>query len=195
MASFKDSEREKNASARIHYLFENLANCEKDMVSNFSEQPTAGPLKRLAAMVYDGLLLFGVLFTATLIPSLVLDKSTGAQMENEQVLHELSPLMTGVSFQLYLLAITVLFFCWFWKTTGQTLGMQAWRLKLENYHGQAPTIWQCLVRLLAAFLSLSCLGAGYWWIWIDKDAMSWHDRLSKTRIIVLPKKNQSPKRN
>ncbi|MFT7130846.1 MAG: putative RDD family membrane protein YckC [Gammaproteobacteria bacterium] len=165
------------------------------MASNFPEQPTAGPLKRLAAMVYDSLLLFGVLFTATLIPSLILDKSTKPQMENEQVLHELSPLMTGFSFQIYLLAVTVLFFCWFWKTSGQTLGMQAWRLKLEDYDGQTPTILQCVVRLVAAFFSLLCLGAGYWWIWIDKDAMSWHDRLSKTRIIVLPKESKAAKKH
>ena len=165
----------------------------KNMATNASEQATAGPLKRIAAMVYDSLLLFGVLFTATLIPSLVLDKNTTPQMANEQVLHELPPLMTGVSFQIYLLAITILFFCWFWKTSGQTLGMQAWRLKLEDYQGHRPTIWQCLIRLLAACVSISCLGAGYWWIWIDKDAMSWHDRLSKTRIIVLPKDVKPPK--
>jgi len=153
----------------------------------------AGPVKRLAAMVYDSLLLFGVLFTATLIPSLILDQSSSLSMENEQVVHELNPLMTGLPFQLYLIAVTGLFFCWFWRSSGQTLGMQAWRLKLEANDGQSPTIMQCLIRLLAACLSLLCFGAGYWWIWIDKEKLSWHDRLSKTRVIVLPKATKAGK--
>lgn len=157
------------------------------MQTSESKKTTAGPVKRLAAMVYDGLLLFGVLFTATLIPSLLLDSSPAKKLENNDVVHELSPLMTGLPFQLYLLAVTALFFCWFWRSTGQTLGMQAWRLKIEDSEGNKPSIAQCLVRLLTANISLLCFGAGYWWIWFDKEGLSWHDRWSNTRIIVVPK--------
>ena len=91
---------------------------------------TVGPIKRLAAMVYDSMLLFGVLFTATLIPSLILESGPGQSMENGDVVHELSPLLTGPAFQLYLLAVLALFFCGFWHSRGKTLGMQAWRLQV-----------------------------------------------------------------
>ena len=147
----------------------------------------AGVIRRLSAMIYDSLLVFGLLFTATL-PTLLLDTSATTSIENEQVLHELNPLIDGLPFQLYLLMIFISFFCWFWMKNGQTLGMQAWRLQVEDYDGNRITLLQCLQRLLGATLSIACLGAGYWWIWIDQDGLSWHDRWSKTRVVILPKK-------
>lgn len=148
----------------------------------------ASPVKRLAAMTYDSFLLFGVLFAATLIPSLIFDTATPATIENGDVVNELSPLLSGWIFQVYLLLISILFFCWFWLRNQQTLGMQAWRLKVETLSGQPISFKQCLQRLLGAVVSIACLGAGYWWIWADKDSLSWHDRWSKTRIIETPKK-------
>jgi len=148
---------------------------------------TAGPIKRLAAISYDSFLLFGVLFTAILIPALIFDSAVPASIENDQVVTQLSPLLSGWQLQLYLLAIIVLFFCWFWLRNGQTLGMQAWRLTIESTSGHPLTIKQCLRRLLGATISIACLGAGYWWIWFDKDQLSWHDRWSDTRIIFTAK--------
>ena len=39
----------------------------------------------------------------------------------------------------------------------------------------------------AAWLSLLALGLGYLWVWIDPQGLSWHDRLSGTRLVVLEK--------
>ena len=149
--------------------------------------PTAGVSRRIAAIIYDSMLVFGLLFTATL-PTLLLDNSSKQSIENEQVVHELHPLVSGWPFQLYLLLVFVSFFCWFWRRNGQTLGMQAWRLQLEDMSGERISVKQCLQRLLGASISTLCLGAGYWWIWIDKKGLSWHDRWSKSRIVILPKK-------
>lgn len=149
------------------------------------QYPVAGVIRRLAAMVYDSLLVFGVLFTAT-IPALFLHQQR--QVTNNEVIHELSPLVDGLLFQLYLVAVVVVFFCWFWKRNGQTLGMQAWRLKLVSSDGNALLLRQCLVRLVVAPVSLLCGGLGYWWAWIDRQGLTWHDRLSNTRVVVLPKK-------
>lgn len=157
------------------------------MPSQTEHLPNAGVIRRLSAMVYDSLLVFGVLFTATL-PTLFLDPGNQQAINNEQVVNELPPLVGGWLFQLYLLLVYIGFFCWFWIKNGQTLGMQAWRLQIEDFSGQRITLQQCLLRLLGALLSTLCLGAGYWWIWIDKDRLSWHDRLSKSRVVQLPKK-------
>lgn len=149
---------------------------------------TAGVIRRIAAMFYDAMLLFGVLFTATILASAVFSSIKPQAIENEQVVHEFQPLLSGWPFQLYLLLILITFFCWFWRKNGQTLGMQAWRLRLEDYSGNNISFAQCLQRLAGASISLACAGIGYWWIWIDKDGMSWHDRWSKTRVVLLPKK-------
>jgi uncharacterized RDD family membrane protein YckC len=156
-------------------------------MSNSQPLPTAGILRRLAAIVYDSMLVFSILFAATL-PSLLLDKTADSGIDNGQVVHELHPLVSGLLFQLYLLVIVVAFFCWFWRKNGQTLGMQAWRLQLEDMNGNRISFTQCLQRLAGATISCLCLGAGYWWILIDKNSLSWHDHWSKSRIVVLAKK-------
>lgn len=157
------------------------------MNDSADEIPTAGVLRRIAAMVYDSLLVFGVLFTATL-PALLVGRIN--QVRNDEVIHEISPLAEGIWFQLYLVLVVVAFFCWFWKKNGQTLGMQAWRLQIVSADGKPLRVSQCLIRLLGAAVSLLCFGLGYWWIWVDRDHQSWHDRLSRTRVVLLPKKSR-----
>lgn len=152
-----------------------------------TDLPNAGVPRRLAAVAYDSLLVFAVLGLATLIPSLLIGTNQPTAVENEHVVHELQPMLSGMGFQLYLLAVIAIFFSWFWHKNGQTLAMQAWRLRIESSSGGKPSWGQCLLRLLAAGLSIGCLGMGYWWIWFDRDNLSWHDRLSNTRIVQLPK--------
>ena len=76
----------------------------------------------------------------------------------------------------------------FWRRGGQTLGMRAWRLRLVNDNKGPFTLMQCLVRFLVAIASSLTLFVGYFWVWFDKDGLSWHDRYSNTRIIREPKK-------
>lgn len=165
-----------------------MANPKKPVTSMTSQQtPNAGLPRRLAALLYDSLLAFAVLALATLLPALLIGEHTPASVDNEQVIHELNPMLSGVGFQLYLMAVLACYFSWFWHQHGQTLAMQAWRLRIEAADGGKPDWRQCLIRLLAACLSIACLGLGYWWILFNSERLSWHDRLSKTRIVQLPK--------
>jgi uncharacterized RDD family membrane protein YckC len=49
-------------------------------------------------------------------------------------------------------------------------------------------------RLASALLSLLPLGLGFFWILVDRDRRAWHDRLSRTRIVVVPKAEPRPRR-
>ena len=89
--------------------------------------------------------------------------------------------------QLFLLISPAAFFSWFWTHGGQTLGMRAWRLKLLDSEGDPVTLKLSLIRLGAALLSALPLGLGYLWVLIDRDSLAWHDRLSRTRLVVLKK--------
>ncbi|MDX1504132.1 MAG: RDD family protein [Spongiibacter sp.] len=156
-------------------------------------EPTyASPWRRLAAIVYDGCLLFGVLFVASLIPALLMNTANlGQSPATDSVVHELNTPLHGAFYQAYLVALTVGFFGFFWRKNGQTLGMQAWRLKLETVDGGRISWPRCAARVVAAFVSLGLCGLGFFWIWIDKDRLSWHDRLCGTRLRVLPKAEKS----
>jgi uncharacterized RDD family membrane protein YckC len=48
-----------------------------------------------------------------------------------------------------------------------------------------------LLRFFAAILSWSAGGLGFLWILVDRDRMAWHDRLSKTEVVLLAKKVRS----
>jgi len=147
--------------------------------------PTAGPLRRLAALVYDAFLLFGLLVTPLFIATAVL--SPRGNVQEGSVAHDLPSIAPKPVMLVYMLVVIVAFYCYFWRTTGQTLGMQAWRIRVDNNNGARPSWHQCFVRAAVGFISLLCAGLGYWWIWIDKNRNSWHDRASNTRVVVLPK--------
>lgn len=69
-----------------------------------------------------------------------------------------------------------------WRRGGQTLGMRPWRLHLVSEHGGPPS-WAALwKRYLIGTLSLLCAGLGFWWALLDRDKLTWHDRLSGTRL-------------
>ena len=146
--------------------------------------PTANPppglSRRLAAIVYDAL---AVLAIAILL-WLVIGSVGVALNDGEQVMDSL--LLKLVSWSVLPL-ICLGFFTIFWRKSGQTLGMQAWKLKLTDHAGRQPTVQQCVIRIIAATVSAACAGLGYWWIWIDRDKLAWHDRISGTRLQLLNK--------
>ncbi|PPU77947.1 MULTISPECIES: RDD family protein [Xanthomonas] len=71
-----------------------------------------------------------------------------------------------------------------WHRGGQTLGMRPWRLRLQE---PRPTWRQAWTRYAVATLSLGLAGAGFWWAWLDRDRLTWHDRASRTRLQRVPK--------
>ncbi len=130
--------------------------------------------RRLAAITYDALLLGGVLLIAGAPLPLV--------AESIQKLWWVRLMIQG-----YLLACCFLFFGWFWVHGGQTLGMRAWRIRVVQDDGLKVCWSRAAMRFLAAILSWVALGLGFVWAIIDPAGMAWHDRLSKTRLILLPK--------
>jgi uncharacterized RDD family membrane protein YckC len=127
-----------------------------------------GFLRRLAAILYDLLLLIALLFVAT---ALLLPLNAGEAFTAQQFFYPL-----------YLLIISFLFYAWFWTHGGQTLGLRAWKIKVLTLD-MKPVSWkQALFRFAAAILSWGLFGLGFFWILIDKNHRSWHDYLSKTAL-------------
>jgi uncharacterized RDD family membrane protein YckC len=145
----------------------------------------AGLLRRLAAMLYDGLLLLAILMiaTAAFLPF------TGG----EAITPRDHPALE-FAYRLVLAGLVVLFFGIFWTRRGQTLGMASWRLRVEREDGGRLTWGDTVRRLASALLSLLPLGLGFFWILVDRDRRAWHDRLSRTRIVVVPKAEPRPRR-
>ncbi|MEJ2418290.1 MAG: RDD family protein [Exilibacterium sp.] len=156
-------------------------------MNNPNDYPAARPLRRLAALFYDSLLVaaISIVYGAAAVALRVLLLAGTAIEEIEAG----SPAVGGIWFQCGWLVTIVIFFSYFWHRGGQTLGMKAWRLRLTSADPSlANPAWsQCLLRCLVGPISLLCAGIGYLWCYIDKNGRSLHDRLTKTQVIVLPK--------
>ena len=84
--------------------------------------------------------------------------------------------------------VVYLFFVGFWTSKGRTLGMQSWGLQLQTPDGRLPSVRAASLRFLASILSWAFLGLGFLWQLVDRDKLTWHDRLSDTRLMHYPKK-------
>jgi len=75
-----------------------------------------------------------------------------------------------------------------WRRGGQTLGMRPWRLSVVAADGGVPS-WRALcLRYLVGTASLLAAGLGFWWAWLDRDRLAWHDRASGTRMVRVARK-------
>lgn len=148
------------------------------------EYSTPGVLRRFAAMVYDSLLLMAVsiLYGAVTTGINILIK--GAPEMGERVSWGI---WGWVVFAGWILTIGF-FFCYFWHKSGQTLGMKTWRMKIVNDADlRSPGYKKCVIRFLCAPFSLLLLGIGYWLIYANPERQTLHDKISKTRTLLLAK--------
>ena len=136
------------------------------------EYQSAGLFRRLAAILYDSLLIIAMWLITTLL--LVAFINDGAALQ-------------GPLFQFGLYFEACLFYSYFWRLRGQTLGMQVWKIKLISPSLQTLSWQECFARLFFALVSVSMLGLGFIWMLFDPDRLTWHDRASGTRVVLLRK--------
>lgn len=99
---------------------------------------TPGVARRMAAFVYEGVLLFGV----TMLAGFVFSTAT-------QQRHALQG-KTGL--QAFLFVILAVYFTWFWSHGGQTVAMKAWHIRLVMADGRPVPTGRALLRYLLSWL-------------------------------------------
>ena len=172
--------------------------------------PPATTLKRALAIIYDGLISIAVLLVVTWAYTMVAGWITG--WDRYEQMAEAGQLSgdPGLTFVLFL--VLYLFFAYFWTRLGQTLGMQVWRVRIENLDGTSVSWTQALIRYVTAaaviFLALLAshyLGAATLFLSVPAtialfypiNGLSVTDRLSGSMVVSLPKdsgKKQSANR-
>ncbi|SDJ82388.1 RDD family protein [Microbulbifer yueqingensis] len=156
--------------------------------ATFSDLPLAGVGRRLAALLYDFLIVLGLLMVYGFLALLVASAVVGLNCEPQAL--DYTPCVGGPLYQLGAVTVIAAYFIWSWRAAGQTIGMRAWRLLLATPDGVQLSWRQCALRALVAPLSLGCLGAGFFWAWTRADGASWHDLASGSQVRVLPKKKK-----
>lgn len=120
-------------------------------------------------MVYDGVILFGLLIIASAI-ALPFGNVEKVAFED-----------FWFTFWLVLICFAYLGGCW--RYGGMTVGMRAWKVKLINQDGGTITWSKCLLRFLIANISIAAFGFGFIWALFDKKKRCWHDLLAQTLLI------------
>jgi uncharacterized RDD family membrane protein YckC len=159
--------------------------------------PDASRGKRFVAMMYEGALLFGVVFTA--------DYLFDALTQSKHAL------MFRPGRQMWLFLVIGVYFMLCWRRGGQTLPMRAWHIKLLASNDQRPSFRQLFVRYVMMWpLPLAGMALIYGLVlvtgwpgiytfaivtpflifiptWFAPDGQFLHDRLARTRIVDIAK--------
>lgn len=148
--------------------------------------PRAGLLRRLAALLYDMFLVAAIWLCAGYIILFVFGlfaDNTSELVDGTVVTH---PVLSAL--QLLMMVSTAMwFYIWFWRRTGQTLGMIAWRIRALRLDNQPITLRQGLIRFVLAWPAFWGFGLGYLWMYVDSNHDAIHEKLSATKTVVLPK--------
>lgn len=125
-------------------------------------------------MLYESLLLLGVLAAAFMLPHLILGIAW-------------SLTAPGVLLVAHVYLVLGAYFLWLWRKDGQTLAMQTWRIRLVDARsGRIVSLPRGLLRYTLAWPSLLVYGVGLLWALFDRDRQFLHDRLAGTRLVLLP---------
>jgi uncharacterized RDD family membrane protein YckC len=139
----------------------------------------AGFRRRLASLLYESLLALGILAPTFLLPYVLLGMA-------------LDFVPPGWLMWLHVFAVLGVYFVWYWRRRGQTLAMQTWHLKLVHADdGRLAPLATCWLRYTLAWPCVLLGGLGLLWALVDRDRQFLHDRLAGTRVVLLPKVQQS----
>lgn len=145
-------------------------------------------------MVYEAMLLFGVVAVTGGLFSVLLDQRHALYLRHAQ--------------QAWLFIVLGVYFLWLWTHGGQTLPMKTWRIRLISANGRPVGFRQALARFLLSWLWFIpglvlawALGAKTWMLavipfanivlwaltaFLDPQRQFLHDRLAGTRLVLLP---------
>jgi uncharacterized RDD family membrane protein YckC len=142
---------------------------QKNHANPGSAATPCGLLRNFAAIIYDALIVVALWMIATALAML-------AGFRELDVVND--PL-----YALYLLLVWCLYLTGFWHKGGMTVGMRAWRIRIVSEDGGLPGWGHCLKRFIASLISAASLGLGFVWPLFDPQQRSWHDILSRTRLL------------
>ena len=145
----------------------------------------------MACWLYEGMLLFGVIFISGYLFSTL--SQTRHALDNRP------------GMQAFLFLILGIYFTWFWHR-GQTLAMKTWHIRVVDRQGRSITQGRALVRYLASWLwfapplvvtwpldlpasEVLVLTLGWVAVWavlsrFHPERQFWHDAIAGTRLIT-----------
>lgn len=137
---------------------------------------SAGFGRRLAALLYDSVLLAALLVAFT----------SGAVFLNHRRAIELQTAGFWVyAYRAGLIGVIAGYYLLNWTRSGQTLGMRAWHLRAVTAAGKPLSMKAAALRFACGALAWPPAALGVLWLYFDPERLALHDRLSRTRVVHL----------
>lgn len=148
--------------------------------------PRASFIRRLSSWLYDFLVAVAVYMAAGALSFLIITAMLYFGWLNMQGYEHVVDKIANTAWlqwtnEAWKLAWVAFFFIWFWAKSGQTLGMKAWRLRVQNQDGTLISKTTGLKRLLPTLFGLGNLAL----LFDVKNKLSLQDRLTHTEVVVL----------
>lgn len=153
---------------------------------NYNDFPRAGFRRRMASWMYDFLTAVAVYMVAGTISfglfGLCAEYGLVDMGEYKHLIdvQRESLLYSGLVYGWNLFWVAF-FFVWFWSRSGQTIGMKAWRLRLQNNDGSLISKTTGFKRLIPTLL-----GFGNFAVLFNlQNKQSLQDRCTQTEVVLL----------
>ncbi|TEA79535.1 RDD family protein [Allopusillimonas ginsengisoli] len=158
--------------------------------------------RRFACMMYEGVLLFGVIFLASYLFDTLTQSRSGMMLRHAR--------------QAVVFVAIGIYFITCWRLKGQTLPMKTWHIRLMDIKGGQPSMTKLFLRYVLAWIMplLAALAvlrlsqftgysstdlfivfapfAGFIWAWFDRDGQFLHDRVLGTRLVSVQRRPSAP---
>ncbi len=159
-----------------------------NLVANFKKSsfPRAGFRRRFGAWVYDFLLAISIYMISGAISFLIFYLLVKFQLLSMQGYdHDIDLLMNTPWLkwlnEFWKLAWVSFFFVYFWAKSGQTIGMRAWRLRVQNRDGTPISKQTGIKRILPTLLGLGNILV----IFDRENKLSLQDKLTNTEVVCI----------
>lgn len=150
---------------------------EKEQVTSQYPDYTVSLLRRLGAISYDAIIIASLIFIVAQWSLVISDTARQSFLFQVAMLFNIF----GVAF---------FYLAYFWRKSGQTVGMKAWKITLVSkakfVDGTAsPFIsWkQSAIRYVVATLSWVAIGLGFIFTLFHAEKWAWHDRASGSFLV------------
>ncbi|MCP5079238.1 MAG: RDD family protein [Psychromonas sp.] len=148
--------------------------------------PRANVFKRLGAYLYDLFALAAVLMFAVIFAILIVIIGNNMGLINLSAYQDIADYLGKNSlFITYLGLVIVGFYGYFWSKGGQTIGMKAWHLRVQNSDGSNISFTQALIRMATSAFGLGNILA------LFKNRNAFQDLWAECEVVVLTKELSS----
>lgn len=155
---------------------------QANLQSLYQGCPRANFFKRLGAYIYDLFAIFALLMLATAVAVIVVTSGDKIGLIDLSLYQDVGDYLAHSTLFITFLAIVLIaFYGYFWSKGGQTIGMKAWSLRVQNSDGSNINFTQSLIRMATSAFGLGNFSA------LFQNSNAFQDLWAECEVIVLTK--------